>query len=129
MDKHLRGTISGFMMPNFVLDLPGGGGKRIVSMHDSYNEATGVSTWTAPGLPGKKGMQLYTYYDPLPRPRSSQVDVTTAEITGAVPQPQKINADATNTAISDACNSCGAAVAGLVNSLKGRRAPSRAWGA
>jgi lysine 2,3-aminomutase len=30
-DKLLRGSISGFIMPSFVVDLPGGGGKRLVS--------------------------------------------------------------------------------------------------
>lgn len=64
LDKELRGTLSGFMMPAFVIDLPGGGGKRLVSTYDSYNETTGVATYTAPGLPGSKGTQIYTYHDP-----------------------------------------------------------------
>ncbi|PVH98956.1 kama family protein [Periconia macrospinosa] len=66
LEKHIRGNISGFMMPSFVVDLPGGGGKRLASTYDSYNETTGVSTWTAPGLPGDKGKRVYTYYDPRP---------------------------------------------------------------
>lgn len=64
LDKALRGTLSGFMMPAFVIDLPGGGGKRLVSTYDSYDEETGVATYTAPGLPGVKGTQVYTYHDP-----------------------------------------------------------------
>lgn len=63
-DKELRGTLSGFMMPAFVIDLPGGGGKRLVSTHETYNEETGVATYRAPGLPGVKGQMTYTYYDP-----------------------------------------------------------------
>ncbi|CAO2650849.1 Nn.00g091460.m01.CDS01 [Neocucurbitaria sp. VM-36] len=63
-DKELRGTFSGFMMPSFVVDLPGGGGKRLVSTYDSYDEKTGVATYSAPGLPGAKGLMTYTYHDP-----------------------------------------------------------------
>lgn len=66
LDKELRGTLSGFMMPNFVVDLPGGGGKRLVSTHDTYDEKTGVATYRAPGLPGVKGNMTYTYHDPKP---------------------------------------------------------------
>lgn len=72
LDQKLRGTLSGFMMPAFVIDLPGGGGKRLVSSRESYCEKTGVATYRAPGLPGKKGTQLYTYHDPKP---SSQLAV------------------------------------------------------
>jgi lysine 2,3-aminomutase len=68
LDKHLRGTLSGFMMPAFVVDLPGGGGKRLASTYESYDEDTGVSVWKAPGLPGSKGERKYTYFDPSPLP-------------------------------------------------------------
>jgi lysine 2,3-aminomutase len=64
LDKELRGTLSGFMMPAFVIDLPGGGGKRLVSTYETYDEETGVATYAAPGLPGVKGTQVYTYHDP-----------------------------------------------------------------
>jgi lysine 2,3-aminomutase len=64
LDNHLRGTLSGFMMPNFVVDLPGGGGKRLVSTYESYDEEIGVATYRAPGLPNEKGTKLYFYYDP-----------------------------------------------------------------
>jgi hypothetical protein len=64
LDKELRGTLSGFMMPAFVIDLPGGGGKRLVSTYETYDEETGVATYTAPGLDGDKGTQTYTYHDP-----------------------------------------------------------------
>ena len=66
LDQKLRGTLSGFMMPAFVIDLPGGGGKRLVSTMESYNEATGVAEYRAPGLPGEKGKTIYTYHDPAP---------------------------------------------------------------
>lgn len=64
LDERLRGTLSGFMMPAFVIDLPGGGGKRLVSTYESYKD--GVAVYKAPGLPGKKGEREYTYYDPKP---------------------------------------------------------------
>jgi lysine 2,3-aminomutase len=64
LDKKIRGTLSGFMMPSFVVDLPGGGGKRLVSTHESYEN--GVATYRAPGLDGPKATTLYTYHDPKP---------------------------------------------------------------
>ena len=66
LDQKLRGTLSGFMMPAFVIDLPGGGGKRLVSTKESYDEVTGVAEYTAPGLPGEKGRRSYFYHDPTP---------------------------------------------------------------
>ncbi|KAF2622594.1 kama family protein [Macroventuria anomochaeta] len=64
LDKELRGTLSGFMMPAFVIDLPGGGGKRLVSTVEKYDPKTGIAEYRAPGLPGEKGTRKYTYYDP-----------------------------------------------------------------
>jgi len=66
LDKLLRGTITGYMMPSCVVDLPGGGGKRLVSTFESYDEVSGVSMFKAPGLPGAKGKAEYYYHDPLP---------------------------------------------------------------
>jgi lysine 2,3-aminomutase len=66
LDKQIQGTISGFHMPKFVVDLPGGGGKRLVSTYETYDKRTGVSTWTAPGLGGDKGKATYYYHDALP---------------------------------------------------------------
>ncbi|KAI5920792.1 L-lysine-aminomutase [Camillea tinctor] len=64
MEKQIQGKVAGFMMPKFVVDLPGGGGKRPAHTYESYNRETGVSTFTAPAIPGKEG-QLYHYYDPV----------------------------------------------------------------
>ena len=55
------------MTPSFVIDLPGGGGKRLVSTYENYDPKTGRSTWRAPGLPGWKGQRIYEYHDPYPR--------------------------------------------------------------
>lgn len=62
LEKHIRGTIAGFMMPSFVVDLPGGGGKRLANSFESYDEETGLSTWKAPGVAGD---EVFTYHDPL----------------------------------------------------------------
>ena len=66
IEERLRGTIAGFAMPQFVVDLPGGGGKRLAATYQSYDTDTGVSTFRAPGLHGEKGQKLYEYHDPKP---------------------------------------------------------------
>ncbi|KAI0542865.1 L-lysine-aminomutase [Xylaria digitata] len=72
LESQLRGSIAGFIMPNFVIDLPGGGGKRLACSFESYDRETGVSTFKAPILTNKdKKGNIYRYYDPL-KP-SSQV--------------------------------------------------------
>ncbi|KAI0196249.1 hypothetical protein EV127DRAFT_497633 [Xylaria flabelliformis] len=66
MESQLRGSISGFYMPNFVVDLPGGGGKRLACSFDSYDRDTGVSTFRSPVLTARgKAGKIYKYYDPL----------------------------------------------------------------
>ena len=62
LEKNIRGTIAGFMTPSFVVDLPGGGGKRLANSYETYDRSTGVSTWKAPGVTGDK---VFQYYDPL----------------------------------------------------------------
>jgi lysine 2,3-aminomutase len=66
LESQIRGTIAGFCMPQFVVDLPGGGGKRLATSFDSYDRVSGVSTFRAPAIKGrgKEGM-LYRYYDPV----------------------------------------------------------------
>ncbi|KAI7304827.1 hypothetical protein KC326_g8352 [Hortaea werneckii] len=62
LENRLRGTIAGFMMPAFVVDLPGGGGKRLANSYETYDRDTGLSTWRAPGVAGDK---VFEYYDPV----------------------------------------------------------------
>ncbi|ORY18839.1 hypothetical protein BCR34DRAFT_596054 [Clohesyomyces aquaticus] len=64
LEHRLRGTIAGFMMPSFVVDLPGGGGKRLASTYETYDRSSGISTFRAPGLSGEKGSRVYRYFDP-----------------------------------------------------------------
>ncbi|KAI0172337.1 kama family protein [Hypoxylon sp. FL1284] len=66
IESQIQGTIAGFYLPKFVVDLPGGGGKRLASLYESYDSQTGVSTFTQPALKGKgRDNKIYTYYDPL----------------------------------------------------------------
>ncbi|MBT8491571.1 MAG: KamA family radical SAM protein [Deltaproteobacteria bacterium] len=61
IEKHVRGLTAGFNTPTFVVDAPGGGGKRVVHSYEHYNRETGVSVYTAPSV--KPG--YFLYYDPI----------------------------------------------------------------
>ncbi|KAF2808934.1 kama family protein [Mytilinidion resinicola] len=63
LEQHIRGTIAGFMTPSFVVDLPGGGGKRLAASYQTYDRESGVSTFVAPSVKG--GQKVYKYYDPI----------------------------------------------------------------
>jgi lysine 2,3-aminomutase len=66
LERRIRGTIGGMMTPNFVVDLPAGGGKRLACSFDTYDRATGRSTFTAPSIiGGDKENKVYEYWDPL----------------------------------------------------------------
>ncbi|KAJ3994074.1 L-lysine-aminomutase [Lentinula boryana] len=64
IERHIRGSIAGFATPNFVIDLPGGGGKRLAVSYDTYDRSTGVSTYVLPGRNGGKD-KVYEHHDPL----------------------------------------------------------------
>lgn len=62
LEKNVRGSTAGFNTPTFVLDTPGGGGKRDVHSAEHYDRATGISVFTSPSVkPGRK----FLYFDPL----------------------------------------------------------------
>ncbi|ROV89958.1 hypothetical protein VMCG_10121 [Cytospora schulzeri] len=72
LEAQIRGSIAGFMMPQFVVDLPGGGGKRLGSTYESYDRETGVSRFVAPAVTATKAMgrgrekpEVFEYYDPI----------------------------------------------------------------
>ncbi|KXX75227.1 L-lysine 2,3-aminomutase [Madurella mycetomatis] len=66
LEAKIRGSIAGFMMPSFVVDLPGGGGKRLACSYQSYDRTTGISTYTAPAVTSHgKENKVYEYYDPI----------------------------------------------------------------
>ncbi len=70
LECQLRGTIAGFLMPQFVVDLPGGGGKRLANSYTSYDRTTGLSTFVAPAVSsgagkGNQKQKVFEYHDPL----------------------------------------------------------------
>ncbi|KAH8156329.1 hypothetical protein CIB48_g11917 [Xylaria polymorpha] len=74
-------------VPNFVVDLPGGGGKRLACSFDSYDRDTGVSTFRSPILTSKsKAGKIYKYHDPL---NSAQPYSMFSTRTYSVPHKQK----------------------------------------
>ncbi len=62
IEKYVRGITAGFHTPTFVVDAPGGGGKRGVHSHEHYDPETGVSIYTAPSV---KPGEHFLYFDPL----------------------------------------------------------------
>jgi lysine 2,3-aminomutase len=73
LEAQIRGSIAGFMMPQFVVDLPGGGGKRLACSYQSYDRKTGVSTYMAPAVKGRdKKDKVYEYYDPIVSPAGGE---------------------------------------------------------
>jgi lysine 2,3-aminomutase len=62
IEKHVRGSTAGFNTPTFVVDAPGGGGKRDAHSYEYYDRETGISVYTAPSV---KPGQYFMYFDPL----------------------------------------------------------------
>lgn len=62
IEKYVRGSTAGFNTPTFVVDAPGGGGKRDVHSYEHYDRETGISVYTAPSV--KEG-RYFLYFDPL----------------------------------------------------------------
>jgi lysine 2,3-aminomutase len=62
IEKHVRGSTAGFNTPTFVVDAPGGGGKRDAHSYEFYDRETGISVYTAPSV---KAGQHFMYFDPL----------------------------------------------------------------
>jgi lysine 2,3-aminomutase len=62
LEKWVRGSTAGFNTPTFVVDAPGGGGKRNAHSYEYYDRESGISVFMAPSVtPG----QYFLYYDPL----------------------------------------------------------------
>jgi lysine 2,3-aminomutase len=61
LEKHIRGNTAGFNTPTFVVDAPGGGGKRDIHSYEHYDQETGISVYTAPSV--KQG--YFLYFDPI----------------------------------------------------------------
>ena len=61
LEKAVRGVTAGFHTPTFVVDAPGGGGKRVAHSFEHYDRDTGISVFSAPSV--KPG--FFLYYDPI----------------------------------------------------------------
>lgn len=62
LEKHVRGSTAGFNTPAFVVDAPGGGGKRDAHSAEHYDRTTGISVFQSPSV---KPGELYMYFDPI----------------------------------------------------------------
>jgi len=62
LEKHVRGFTAGFNTPTFVVDAPGGGGKRDAHSFEHYDRETGISVYTSPSV---RADTYYFYFDPL----------------------------------------------------------------
>ncbi|MGE7958095.1 KamA family radical SAM protein [Pseudomonas sp. NPDC089530] len=62
LEKATRGLIAGHNTPHFIVDLPGGGGKRDIHSYDYYDKQLGVAVYRAPAV---KKDKLFLYCDPL----------------------------------------------------------------
>jgi lysine 2,3-aminomutase len=62
IEKHVRGLTAGFNTPTFVVDAPGGGGKRDAHSFEHYDRETGISVFTSPSVHSDT---YYLYFDPL----------------------------------------------------------------
>ena len=62
IEKNVRGATAGFNTPTFVVDAPGGGGKRDAHSYEYYDRDSGISVYSAPSV---KPGQLFLYFDPL----------------------------------------------------------------
>ncbi len=62
LEKKVRGTTAGFNCPLYIVDAPGGGGKRGVHSFEFYDRDSGISVYTAPSV---KPGEYFMYFDPL----------------------------------------------------------------
>lgn len=62
LEKQVRGATAGFNTPTFVVDLPGGGGKRDAHSFETYDIESGISIYRSPNVDHER---LYAYFDPI----------------------------------------------------------------
>jgi len=48
LEKETRGATAGFLTPQYVTDLPHGGGKRLAHSYEFYDRKTGISVYSSP---------------------------------------------------------------------------------
>ncbi len=69
LEREIRGATAGFNTPLFVVDAPGGGGKRDVHSFEYQNEEYGIIGYRSPCI---DPLKTYYYFDPL---RSLTADI------------------------------------------------------
>lgn len=62
IERQVRGVTAGYNTPTFVVDAPGGGGKRDVHSYDHYDRRSGLAFYRSPTVDPTR---LYVYPDPL----------------------------------------------------------------
>jgi len=62
LEREVRGATAGFNTPLFIVDAPGGGGKRDVHSYEYRNEEYGITGYRAPAVDPDR---MYFYFDPL----------------------------------------------------------------
>lgn len=62
LEREIRGATAGFNTPLFVIDAPGGGGKRDVHSYEYKNEEYGIIGYRSPQI---DPYRMYYYFDPL----------------------------------------------------------------
>lgn len=61
-EREVRGTTAGFNTPLFIVDAPGGGGKRDVHSFEYRNDEYGITGYRSPSIDPNR---MYYYFDPL----------------------------------------------------------------
>jgi lysine 2,3-aminomutase len=62
IEREVRGVTAGFNTPLFVVDAPGGGGKRDVHSYEHRDDKYGIAGFRAPAIHPSR---MYFYFDPL----------------------------------------------------------------
>jgi lysine 2,3-aminomutase len=62
LEREVRGSTAGFNTPLFIVDTPGGGGKRDVHSFEYRNEAYGITGYRSPSVDPNR---MYYYFDPI----------------------------------------------------------------
>ncbi len=62
LEKQVRGLTAGFNTPTFVVDAPGGGGKRDAHSYEHYDRDLGISVYRSPNVDPSA---FYSYFDPI----------------------------------------------------------------
>ncbi len=62
LEREVRGMTAGFNTPLFIVDAPGGGGKRDVHSYEYRNEEYGITGYSAPAVDRTR---MFYFFDPL----------------------------------------------------------------